>query len=158
MKQIYFIYHCKKVHLIIFAIIINGHSKQPSEMELHTSNDIFLIPWQFTVSLSLYLFNLTLSKIKPSYSNLLLITFAIIINGQLKQPSKMELHIWKWPIITAVSRGVKLDLILGMMIYQVIISFFIFQKYWYWKILEVSVFKYVFEIRSISISIWKYKY
>ena len=35
---------------------------------------------------------------------------------------------------------------------------FIFQKYSYWKILEVSVFKHVFEIRSISISTWKFKY
>ena len=61
----------------------------------------------------------------------------------------MELHIWKLPIITAMSSGVELKLILGMIIYQVIISFLFFKKYWYWKILEVSVFKYVFEIRSM---------
>ena len=69
----------------------------------------------------------------------------------------MELHIWKWSIITAMSSGVKLDLILGMIIYQTIF-YLDFRNYWYWKIGEVSVFKYVFEIRSISISIWKFKY
>ena len=131
---------------------VNEDAGSNSHDAKHTPNKIFffcdvLTTWYLsntlaiTVSLPLYLFNLILSKIKPSYSNLLLITFAIIINGQLKQLSKMESHIWKWPIITAVSSGVKLDLILGMMIYQAIILFFIFQKYCYWKILEVSVFK-----------------
>jgi hypothetical protein len=47
----------------------------------------------------------------------------------------MELHIWKWSIITAMNSGVKLHLILGMIIYQVIISFLFFkntdtEKYW----------------------------
>ena len=47
----------------------------------------------------------------------------------------MELHIWKWPNMTAMSSGVKLHLNLGMIIYQVIISFLFFkntdtEKYW----------------------------
>jgi len=40
----------------------------------------------------------------------------------------MELRIWKWPFITAMSIGVKLHLILGMIIYQVIISFLFFKN------------------------------
>ena len=71
--------------------------------------------------------------------------------------SKMKLHVLEWPIITAMSSAVKLHLILVMIIYLVIIFIF-FKNTDTEKILEVSVFKYVFEIRSISISIWKYKY
>ena len=40
----------------------------------------------------------------------------------------MELHIWKWPIITAMSSGVKLDLILGMIIFQTIILSLFFKN------------------------------
>ena len=65
---------------------------------------IYIIPWQFTYQ---YLFNSILSN-----SDLLLITFAINIIGQLKLPSKMELHtvfphivsaetilFWLWPYV-----------------------------------------------------------
>ena len=40
MKKIDLIYHYKKV-LINFDIIINGQSKQPSEIELHISTKMF---------------------------------------------------------------------------------------------------------------------
>ena len=104
------------------------------------TNWYYLIPWQFTYQ---YLFNLTLSN-----SDLLLIIFAIIINGQLKQPSKMELHIWKWPFIIAMSSGVKLHLILGMILYQVISSF-LFSK--------ILILKNTGSI-SIQVRFWNKKY
>ena len=60
-------------------------------------------------------------------------------------------------IITAMTSGVKSHLTLRIMIYQEIISFLFFKNAdTYRKILEVSVFKYVFEIRSISIGKFKY--
>ena len=40
----------------------------------------------------------------------------------------MELHIGKWPIITAIINGVKLRLMLGMILYQVIFSFLFFKN------------------------------
>ena len=74
----------------------------------------------------------------------------------------MELHIWKWPIITAVSSGVKLDLILGMIIYKVIISFLFFkntdtEKYWKYQYSSTLLKK------EVSVSVFgnlntKYKY
>ena len=68
-----------------------------------------------------------------------------------KCSQKNDLHNWKWPIITAMSSGIKLDLILGMIIYQVNISFLFFkntdtEKYWKYQYSstfmkwEVSVF------------------
>ena len=44
----------------------------------------------------------------------------------IKQPSKMELHVWEWPIITAMSSGVKLHLILGIIIIYQVINLFLF--------------------------------
>ena len=59
MKQSYFIYQYKKFLLIIFAIIINGQSKEPNEMEVDISTiffsytseqlDTYLIPWQLSI-------------------------------------------------------------------------------------------------------------
>ena len=78
------------------------------------------------------------------YKKVLLIIFAIIINGQLKQPSKMNLHIWKWSIITAMSSRVELHLILG-----IIICFLYF--------LKILILKNTGSI-SIQVSFWNKKY
>ena len=133
--------------LIIFGITINGQSKQPSEMELQYSSKysffhIFLSSLIFFWYLGNLLISMYFIKIQA------LITFSIIINGQLKQPSKTKLHIWKWAMITAMSSGVKLHLNLGIIMYQVIFV------YYFSKIL---ILKNTGSI-SIEVRFWNKKY
>ena len=94
MKQSYFIYQYKKVLLIIFAIIINGQSKQPNEMEVDISTiffsytseqlDTYLIPWQFSYKYISIYFNIIKNK-------------ALLIRST---PNNL-CHNQKWPIKAA---------------------------------------------------------
>ena len=138
-----------------------------------STNKVFSIMWNLYLKIYFAISGLVSSRLKFQLLGNSLICIFLIWYHQKYGPPNNLCHNHKWPIKAAKQNGVtylkmtnynshekwsKVRLNLRNDNISSDYFLFIFQKYWYWKILEVSVFNYLFEIRSISISIWKSKY